>query len=72
MNPNTTMQDLFQRGLAHVQIDNGVGYIDKTGSLVIQPDYDCAYGFSEGLALALRVPDDDFFIDKKWKCYFKI
>ncbi len=40
------------------------GYIDKTGKMVIPPQFETAYGFSEGLA-AINSCDEAFFIDKK-------
>ena len=32
--------------------DKGYGYIDKSGTMVIQPQYSAATLFSEGLAMA--------------------
>jgi hypothetical protein len=42
------------------------GYIDKTGKLVIPPQYESAVPFSEGLA-AINTCDEAFFIDKSGK-----
>jgi hypothetical protein len=45
---------------------NKWGYIDKTGKLVIPPQYESAEPFSEGLA-AINNCDEAFFIDKTGK-----
>lgn len=42
------------------------GYIDKTGKIVITPQFETAYGFSEGLA-AINNCDEAFFIDQTGK-----
>ncbi|MGH9931600.1 MAG: WG repeat-containing protein, partial [Pyrinomonadaceae bacterium] len=47
----------FSEGLAAVKIKDMWGFIDKTGKLVIQPQYIEAWSFSEGLAAA-EVPID--------------
>jgi len=40
------------KSLAAVQIGEKWGYIDTTGKIVVQPQFDCAYAFNEsGLAL---------------------
>ncbi|HTB61965.1 MAG TPA: sigma-70 family RNA polymerase sigma factor [Opitutales bacterium] len=45
----------FSEGLAAVRTPGGLGYIDKTGKLVIAGNWDAALPFSEGLAVvALR------------------
>jgi len=50
----------FSEGLALVSIeDEGIGkygYIDKTGKIIINPQFDDAESFSEGLA-AVRIGD---------------
>lgn len=38
-------------GLFPVKVSGKYGYIDKTGKLVINPQFDAAWGFAEGLAL---------------------
>jgi hypothetical protein len=40
-----------------------IGYIDRNGRIIIPPQYDAAYGFSEGLA-RIRVGDKWGYIDK--------
>src|SRR5262249_43054146 len=40
----------FSEGLCAVRIGNKWGYIDKTGKVVISPQFDSAGIFSEGLA----------------------
>lgn len=69
----------FEEGLLMVKLeDETYGYINKKGEMVIKPQYDVAYGFSEGLAL-VKKDDTSLIIDKKgetvikikkdWKCY---
>lgn len=54
----------FSEGLAAVQVQNkGWGFIDKTGTLVIPPQFESALSFSEGLA-AVLLDDKWGFIDK--------
>ena len=57
----------FSTGLATVSLD-GVkwGYIDREGTMVIKPQYDGAYPFSEGLALVKR-GEEWLFIDRNGK-----
>src|SRR5262245_53907000 len=40
----------FSEGLAPVRVDARIGYIDRNGSFVIQPQFDEAYAFSSGVA----------------------
>ena len=40
----------FHQGLAAVQIDSEVGYIDKTGKFVVPPQFAAGGGFSDGYA----------------------
>jgi len=42
------------------------GYIDKTGKIVIEPKFDNAWSFSEGLA-RVKIDDKDGYIDKTGK-----
>jgi hypothetical protein len=58
----------FSEGLAAVQIEDHFGYIDDKGKFVIQPQFDAADGFSEGLAKAGKREGEGFqfgYIDKK-------
>lgn len=41
----------FSCGLAPIPVEEGVGYIDRTGAVVIRPKYEDASSFSEGLAV---------------------
>ena len=41
---------LFNDGLLPFQSDDKYGYINEKGEIAIAPQYDRAYGFSEGLA----------------------
>ena len=50
-------------GLSAVMFDTGKwGYIDKTGKIVIQPQFSYVEAFSDGLA-AVKIHDND---DEKW------
>lgn len=42
--------DPFNEGLARFSVDNKFGFFDKTGKVIIQPQFDFAWSFSEGLA----------------------
>lgn len=42
------------------------GYIDKTGKIIINPQFDMAMSFSEGLAI-VRIGDKYGYIDKTGK-----
>jgi WG containing repeat len=44
---------LFSDGLAAVRLGSKYGYIDKTGKLVIHPQFDLVLNFTDGLALVL-------------------
>ncbi|HBH3655659.1 TPA: WG repeat-containing protein [Clostridioides difficile] len=57
----------FSEGLAYATITNRLNeYIDKTGKIVIQPKFDDAKDFSEGLA-GVKIGDKWGFIDKEGK-----
>lgn len=59
----TAVRD-FSEGLAPVQTDTGKwGYIDRRGTMVIAPQFDIAYGHSDGLA-GVRIGDLRGFIDR--------
>jgi hypothetical protein len=53
----------FSEGLARVQVGEKWGFIDKTGNLVIQPQFDEASEFSEGLA-RVRIGDKWGFVSR--------
>ena len=53
-------------GLYTVSDNRQYGFIDKTGKMVIQPQYDYAAGFSEGLA-HIKMQGKRGFIDKTGK-----
>ena len=48
------MDIVFSEGLAAVVTDEGCGFIDANGRIVIPPEYDLAAPFSEGLAAVLK------------------
>jgi hypothetical protein len=52
----------FHGGLAAVKSGDRWGYIDTNGALVIQPQFEAAYDFSEGMA-AVRVGEKWGYID---------
>jgi len=54
----------FSEGLANIEIRGKWGHIDKTGQIVIQPQFAEAYGFSEGLA-DVKVGGKWGYIDRK-------
>ena len=58
---NTTFK--IQDGLTTVQYGDKIGYIDTTGKIAINPAFDCAYEFSEGLAVA-KYKWEWYLIDK--------
>ncbi|MDX6271744.1 MAG: hypothetical protein QOD28_2967, partial [Acidobacteriota bacterium] len=63
----------FSEGLAPVQTSSQpprFGFIDRTGKLVINPQYDAARGFEEGLALVM-VERKYGFIDKRGRMVVK-
>lgn len=65
------LQQPFYEGLAMVRVrdsrgHNKFGFIDKTGKTVIEPQFDGAESFSEGLAV-VRVGKKSGYIDKTGK-----
>ncbi|WP_294482976.1 WG repeat-containing protein [uncultured Ruminococcus sp.] len=59
---------LFNDGLLPFQSDDKYGYINEKGEIAIAPQYDRAYGFSEGLAcVSVEKEGDELtgFINKK-------
>lgn len=63
---STQDHDRFSEGLASVKENGKWGYIDKTGALVIKPQFEISYSFHEGLA-ATRMDKKWGFIDKTGK-----
>jgi hypothetical protein len=53
----------FSEGLAAVRINGKVGFMDTTGSIVIQPKYDDVFPFSDGLA-PVELGDKWGYVDK--------
>ena len=58
--------DDFKEGMAKVSDGDSLGFIDKTGKIVIPCKYENASDFSEGLA-RVEINDMDGFIDKTGK-----
>ena len=56
----------FPDGLTRIVKDKKFGYIDKTGEVVIQPQFNLAWAFSEGLA-RVKVDKGYGYIDKTGK-----
>ena len=54
------------RRLFTIEVKGKTGYIDNTGKIVIKPQFDEAWGFSEGLA-PVRVDDKWGYIDETGK-----
>jgi len=63
-------QPQFERQLFRIEKDGKSGFIDRTGKVVIPPQFDSVSGFSEGLALATR-NGKKFFIDTNGKTAFE-
>src|SRR6185369_12686271 len=63
-------QPQFERQLFRIEKDGKSGFIDRTGKVVIPPQFDSVSGFSEGLALAMR-NGKKFFIDTNGKTAFE-
>lgn len=52
----------FSEGLAAVQKDGKWGYIDKTGKMTIEPQWESAHAFVNGLAMVVeKVSSEDKF-----------
>ena len=45
----------FSEGMAGVEKDGKIGYINKEGKIVIEPQFDYADGFSEGMARVKKI-----------------
>jgi hypothetical protein len=54
----------FSEGMARVKIKGKWGYIDKTGKLIINPIYDDANEFKDGLAAVAKI--DEKKNEKQW------
>lgn len=73
--------DYVSDGLFRILIDNKIGYADSvTGKIIIQPQFDCAWPFENGVAKvsmncdsksdgehSIWLSDSWFYIDKKGK-----
>ena len=75
----TSCASAYKEGMLLVETeDNKYGYLDKEGKTVINPDYDQAAGFSEGLAIVCKAKEKDSneysysVIDKSGKVLFNI
>src|SRR5580704_3248897 len=56
----------FDEGLSRWKIGNKYGFIDRSGNLIIAPQFDLAFHFSEGLA-AVRVGKNWCYVHKTGK-----
>ncbi len=56
----------FTDGLAGVKIENKWGFIDKTGKVVIEPEYESVWPFFDGLA-KVQIEEKYGYIDKTGK-----
>lgn len=54
----------FVEGMAKITINGKIGYVNEKLELVIQPKYEYACDFSEGLALVHAIGEYDKFINK--------
>jgi hypothetical protein len=63
----------FSDGLALIQIGSSLGYIDKTGKIVINPQFKMAFPFYGGLAMVFfRSGNKDMaYIDKEGKIVWR-
>lgn len=57
--------------LHRISVNRKVGFIDSSGKVVIEPQFDWAYEFSEGLSQA-RLGDKEGYIDSTGKWVFEI
>lgn len=58
-----TIESLFHEGLCRVRVGGKYGYIDKTGTMAIAPQFSSAYDFEYGVALVSTTEDDN---NKRW------
>lgn len=81
INPQFDYAGEFSEGLAMVKVGDKWGYIDKTGEMVINPQFDCpphfnadanadAVEFSEGLA-PIKISDKWGYTDKTGEMVIK-
>ena len=56
----------YNEGLCDVKVENKWGYIDRTGKMVISPQFDDADSFEGGLA-KVKIGDEFGYIDKTGK-----
>ena len=63
------VQDIydFNDGLARIRVNDKLGFIDKLGNTVVEPKYDYALNFSDGMALVCNrdIENSDFYNRKK-------
>ncbi|HUE72526.1 MAG TPA: WG repeat-containing protein [Pirellulaceae bacterium] len=64
--PKARAPDLYR-----IWVDKKVGFIDKTGRVVIEPQFSWAYEFSEGLC-QVALPDKQGYIDTSGKLVIEI
>ena len=57
----------FHNGLAMIEVNDRKGFIDKTGKIVISPQFQYAYPFIEGLACVSAGSDKWGYIDESGK-----
>lgn len=71
---NFTSRDYnsFKEGFLAIQYRGFWGFMDKTGKFIIEPQYELASSFSEGLAKVLLEDQKVGFIDKKGNLIFTI
>lgn len=56
---------IFSEGLAPVSVDGKLGYIDKTGQIVIEPEYMVAEAFYQDVAPVLSMHEESGIINRK-------
>jgi hypothetical protein len=61
----------FSDGLAQIQINGKIGFVNRQGKIVIEPRFDSSYQFSEGMNY-VGIGDKRFFIDKSGKILFEV
>lgn len=72
----TSSAAMFSEGLLRVETEEEkYGYANSKGEYVISPKYDMAFDFSEGLAVVMKVKDDEYrysVIDTKGEEQFSL